>query len=298
LKPYGLKPYGLKPYGLKPYGLKPYGLKPYGLKPYGLKPYGLKGGPVDLGEEWSADVSALVTERSAVIRLGGTVVGADQDVRVPVWDPDSDEPVAAIRLGSKESGVTVLLRVPNRLERDLAGDPELSEPLKADLAEHLAAALDEEVLALIGEPEGAEGEGDRLVRLRGLVESIRDFPLRNPGWIIDRGTFDKLTKLPTENAIAEGEEGARSLDSYGLIRRDGVDGGTLLGFAVVTCATEGVFFSADWDEAWIGIERNLVNVAVSAESGFAADETVIRATMSFDARLRRDGAFARTSFGP
>ncbi len=88
LKPYGLKPYGLKPYGLKPYGLKPYGLKPYGLKPYGLKPYGLKGGADDAtGEAWSAEVSELVTERSAIIRLGATVVSAEDNRDVPVLGP-------------------------------------------------------------------------------------------------------------------------------------------------------------------------------------------------------------------
>ncbi len=55
----------------------------------------------------------------------------------------------------------------------------------------------------------------------------------------------------------------------------------------------GVFFSADWDELWVGIERSLVTVAVSRESGFTADTTVIRATMNFGSLLRRPAAFAR-----
>jgi hypothetical protein len=296
LKPYGLKPYGLKPYGLKPYGLKPYGLKPYGLKPYGLKPYGLKAGE-GVGDAWSAEVSELVTEHSAVVRLGATIVPADDDVDVvSLAKTDSKGRLDPYVLGSEEYELVEPVRLRNRLKRKLDQLPELSEPLKVDLAQKLAGELDTRALDWRLEADVKRGtETDKLQLLRGLLEKVKDFPLRNPGWIINRATLDDLSKLRTPDTIGTDTSAtstARSFDSYGLLRRDGADGATLLGFPVITTSVKGIYFSADWDELWIGVDGHLVNVAASAESAFEADDTVIRATMSFGSLLRHPEAFA------
>jgi hypothetical protein len=275
--------------------LKPYGLKPYGLKPYGLKPYGLKGG---LGEEdedaWSAGVSTLVTERSAVIRLGATVVCADDEVRVPsLARLDANGLLNPFVLGSRANNPLVTVRLENRLGREYAENREVAEPLMLDFAEGFAEQLDGVVLGSI--PPTQALPQDNLRRLRGLVSAVRRFPLRNPGWVIDRASLDDLTTLRTANATSVATATtARTLDSYGLLRRDGADGGVLLGFPFVTSDTLGVFFSADWDEAWIGVYQHLVNVAFSQDSAFAAGETELRATMSFESILRRPEAFAGT----
>jgi hypothetical protein len=294
LKPYGLKPYGLKPYGLKPYGLKPYGLKPYGLKPYGLKPYGLKGELDEAaGEEWSAQIAELVTERSAALRLGATVVSAEDNRDVPVLgplNPAGTFPVVQLVLGSQAQTVNMQVVVPNRNARDFADHPELADPLKADIAEHLALALDRGVLAIIPRTPGA---GDLLQRHRRLVRVVQAHPLRNPGWIIHRRFFDRLSRLPTANTMVVAAPANRSLDSYAALQRDGADGGRLFGFPVITSSVGRTLFSADWSELWIGVERSLVNIAVSQEGGFAADVILIRATMNFGSLLRRPAAFAR-----
>jgi Phage capsid family len=295
LKPYGLKPYGLKPYGLKPYGLKPYGLKPYGLKPYGLKPYGLKSPEADLGAEWSADVSELVGERSAVIRLGATVVCADDDVHVP-WLGDLAGGVMPFNeqaLASTANTVTARVQVPNRRARDLFGDTDLGDTVKLDLAERLARSLDEVLLVWPADRRPDPEQDNDLGRLRDVLELVRDFPFRNPGWAIDRVTFDELTRAVTDDGLTSGVAG-RTLDTYPLLRRDGADGGVLLGLPAVTSAGDRVCFSADWDELWVGIDRSLVNVSLSEDSAFDADETVIRATMRFGHVLRRPEAFGWT----
>src|SRR4029453_5552703 len=88
-KPYGTKPYGTKPYGTKPYGTKPYGTKPYGTKPYGTKPYGTKPYAAEDALDpavWSADVAELICERSAVIRLGASIVADDFELQIPRVD--------------------------------------------------------------------------------------------------------------------------------------------------------------------------------------------------------------------
>jgi hypothetical protein len=292
LKPYGLKPYGLKPYGLKPYGLKPYGLKPYGLKPYGLKPYGLKGDlDESAGEQWSAEITELVTERSAVLRLGATVVSAEENRNVPFLGvfTAGTLPLGSLVVGSQTDSVRVRVNVPNRSARELADHPELAEPVKADLARYLASELDSRVVANV--PLTPSPPPDQLQLLRGLVQAVQG-PLIAPGWLMQLAYFNNLTQVPTADTriVAAGN---RTLDSYAALRRDGADGGALFGFPVVTSTATAVVFSSDWNELWIGIERNLVTVDFSQGSNFTADRTVIRATMNFGTLLRSPGAFAR-----
>jgi HK97 family phage major capsid protein len=319
-KPYGTKPYGTKPYGTKPYGTKPYGTKPYGTKPYGTKPYGTKPYPDEDAldpEVWSADVAELVCERSAVIRLGATIVAGDLELEMPaVVDPTASyinvrRPTAAtpqttdgIELRPLKHELDALVSVANRLIRGIAADAEFADALKVDLADALALAADTAFLrgSRQVEPKGisrtrgvrkVDPPGvDLLDSARQILRSLREDNaiFRNPGWILDPLALDDLTKLPA----------AGTLDSYSLFEPDRTDGGTLLGFPFVMSSAASarkseprrLFFSADWQEAWVAINRELVTVDISAEAGFDANQTVIRASMFHDFRLRRPGLFA------
>jgi HK97 family phage major capsid protein len=83
----------------------------------------------------------------------------------------------------------------------------------------------------------------------------------------------------------------------GLLCLDGADGGEFLGypFVVSTAAFDGgshrMYLSADWRQAWIGVDGVLVDVDISADVHFQTDETVIRATMAHDFGLARLEAF-------
>ena len=97
-KPFGPKPFGPKPFGPKPFGPKPFGPKPFGPKPFGPKPFGPKAGGADEADggfldldEWSAEIAELVCGRSAVLRLGATLVAAEQGTALPVVDFEVEE---------------------------------------------------------------------------------------------------------------------------------------------------------------------------------------------------------------
>jgi HK97 family phage major capsid protein len=321
-KPYGTKPYGTKPYGTKPYGTKPYGTKPYGTKPYGTKPYGTKPYPDEEAldpDVWSAYVAELICECSAVIRLGATIVAGDLELETPVVDATANyvdvrkgtaatpQTTNGIELRPLNHELDALVAVPNRLIRGIAENAELADALKVDLADALTLAADRAFLRGSGavEPTGIsqtikpEDPGvDLLESARKILESVRKRTprgkrpaiFRNPGWVLDPLALDELTKLPT----------AKTLDTYSLLKLDRTDGGTLLGFPFVmsSAASAGekeprrLFFSADWQEAWVAINRELVTVDISAEAGFDANETVIRASMFHDFHLRRPEVFA------
>jgi HK97 family phage major capsid protein len=322
-KPYGTKPYGTKPYGTKPYGTKPYGTKPYGTKPYGTKPYGTKPYPDEEAldpEVWSADVAELVCERSAVIRLGATIVAGDFKLQIPLVNATADyidvkNPAAApqqrvtgINLRPLDHQLSAVVAVPNRLIGGIAENAELADALKVDLADALTRSADTAFLRGPGgevEPEGIskivdpQPPGDDLLEsARKILESLRKrtppderpVTFRNPGWILDPLALDDLTKL----ALPTPE----TLDIFSVLKSDRTDGGTLLGFPFVmsSAASAGeprrLYFSADWQEAWVAINRELVTVDISTEARFDTNETEIRASMFHDFQLRRPEVFA------
>jgi len=337
-RPYGGRPYGGRPYGGRPYGGRPYGGRPYGGRPYGGRPYGgrltsAEGSETDVldPEQWSADVSELVWERSAVIRLGATVVCDEYELAVPAFDatpnaPDyieesAEKPLLKPRekkLRPRDHELAAKMVLSNRLARDVQENAALAQALREDLAEALALRADRAFLC--GDPPppprvqptGISNSvppnlnlpvaGDLLATVRNMLTAVRTVdPLVNPvfrapGWILHPATLDALTELLTANGLAIGA--GRSLDSFGtLLRLDGLDCGVLLGypFVVSAAAFDGravrLYFSADWREAWIGVDGDLVTVDLSADAHFQTDETVIRATMSHDFTLRRPEAF-------
>jgi HK97 family phage major capsid protein len=331
-KPYGTKPYGTKPYGTKPYGTKPYGTKPYGTKPYGTKPYGTKpyGGSRDGNggldpDAWSADVAELVCDRSAVIRLGATIVACDYEVQLPVFDVEAKyieinegrdpKPIKEkIQLDPRRFALDARVAVPNRRVPDIAENPELADAIKVDLADALALRADRAFLRGPGggtEPRGIDGRAGELEKNGATVLALaraiataartREVPLRNPGWILAATTLDELTRLVTPDGLSVPDpQDGRTLDTYSLLRLDGADGGMFLGFPFIASAAAvaqqdpkdpRIFFSADWQDAWIGIDRELVTVDISAEAAVRTDETVIRASMYHDFTLRRTEAF-------
>jgi hypothetical protein len=299
-RPYGARPYGARPYGARPYGARPYGARPYGARPYGARPYGARPGTGRTGElldteEWNDDVANLVCEYSAVIRLGATVVSGEYELRVASVDDGaaSEQPLRPRRDPVDEEAL-----VPNRLVRDIAANPGLAHGLKTDLAAGLASEADERFLNSIGETvEPVENE-DPLSTARAVVAAVRAATpaprFRCPGWIIGPESLDRLTQLRTADCLTQSDDPrARSLDSFPLLRLDGADGGSFLGypFVVSAAAENAIYFAADWREAWIGFDGPVVRVDASSDAAFQADQTLIRATMSYDFALRRQQGF-------
>jgi HK97 family phage major capsid protein len=325
-RPFGARPFGARPYGARPFGARPYGARPYGARPFGARPFGARQGFHDFligaldPEEWSADIADLFCERSAVIRLGATVVFDEYEIRVPAVDATGNAPAyleeegeekrvlkrREVTLRPRDHELAAKVVLPDRVARDIAHDPVLALAVKEDLAEALALRADQAFLqgaapAPVGisnlvaaTPAGA----DPLVAARALATAKRTVdPLLNPtfrapGWVIHPATLDALTR------VQPGPAGT-SVDMYlGLLSPDGTDGGHLLGYPFFVSAAASVgnaralFFSADWREAWIGADGTLVNVEISTDAHFQTDETVIRATMCHDFTLRRPEAFA------
>jgi hypothetical protein len=332
-RPYGARPYGARPYGVRPYGARPYGARPYGARPYGARPYGARPSyPTDVfdPDEWSVDIAELVCERSAVIRLGAMLMFADDELQVPASDPAAGfrAPGAAgpapgamqsIALRPGDWRLEASVAVPIRLFPGLGANPELVSTLKVDLAEALALWADQAFLleqAAVGGPRGisdlvgrtgpAAGGGELLERLRNMASAVRAVrPVRNPGWILHPGALDDIAEFLTRTGLGEDRAEGRAVDTFPLLNYDGADGGMLLGFPFVVSAgavrgnRTRVYFSADWEEAWIGLDPNFVTVAVpgaSAAAGAPAapGEVVITASIPLDFTLRRPPAFAWT----
>jgi len=325
-KPYGGKPYGGKPYGGKPYGGKPYGGKPYGGKPYGGKPYGGKSDVSDPGDwdEWSVDIGELVCERSAVIRQGATLFTGDElelpalaaapAYRAPGQPSQAPLPPAQPPPSLRPGAWTLeaVVAVPLTILGVITANPDVAYMLKLDLAESLAQRADATFLAgtaagggppgiadLVARTPGpVAGGGQRLQRLRNLVAAIRATePLRNPGWVLHPAALDAVATFFTRDVVtASTASGRRSVDTFDIFKYDGADGGMLLGFPFLTSAgavwrqRPAAFFSADWEEAWIGFDPSFIRVTFpGAGAGGAINLTV---SMQLDFALRRTSAFA------
>ena len=252
-RPFGGRPFGGRPFGGRPFGGRPFGGRPFGGRPFGGRPFGGRRGEAEGDgyldpDEWSADVAELVCERSAVIRLGATLVASDQELPVNAFDaqagfraPGAAGPPAAVGVPGApamlhpgdhelEAGVVVTPEV----RRALEANPGLADEIKVDLAEALARGADQQFLQTIAAhvpPPLGVVPGDLLATARGVVAAVRPagppFPpvFRNPGWILAPETLELLTTLPTADCLVAGGPGARTLDSYRILQLDGVDGG-------------------------------------------------------------------------
>ncbi|HXS45627.1 MAG TPA: phage major capsid protein [Solirubrobacteraceae bacterium] len=296
------------------------------MRPGSLRPGSLRESADDGSldpDAWSTAVGDLFCARSAVLRLGATIVAGDREVRVPYPDPggaapeylapDGNDPSpemgAAERvLRPRDHKLAVELVLRNAVVDDAVRDPQLELALENDLARALADRADRAFLnggaggpgpRGIADVVGVTNPGaDALVTVRDLVTAARaaDVRFANPGWILHPETLDALSGLTTADGLAGGA-GATLDSAPGLVEPDGVDGGTLLGypFAVSTAVTEGgarrIFFAPDWSEAWFAFADDIVAIDVSGDANFGTDETVVRAVMHHDLVLRRPDGF-------
>jgi len=315
-RPWGTKPWGTKPWGTKPWGTKPWGTKPWGTKPWGTKPWGTKeeatGDPLD-PDVWSADIAELFCAYSAVVRLGARLVIDDDEVPVPRVDAAPNgprygpldprgvpHPGAAVRRGElhpREHALSWRVNVPDRLARSLVRHPDAVDALKEDVARALAVRADE---AFLRGPAGGPGpagirhivnveDGRHAGAPLEVVRHVVGLPrggqalFGSAGWVVHPMLLDQLAGLEADQ----------------LLVHDGRDGGVLLGYPFVAsrAATgdapnaKGIFFSSDWGEAWVGATPGLVTVDISTDAHFDREETVVRAVLHHDLRLRRPESF-------
>jgi HK97 family phage major capsid protein len=255
-----------------------------------------------------------VLSRSAVVRLGATVVSSDAEVSIPTAPakvefrpPGGKRPTKtelpakdAEQLNPAEWRLEAWISVPNRVLRSLSANPELSFTLKSDLADGLARGADSAFLAG-AKPRGISARADLevttaatlLETVRAVVTNVREKQeapeFRQPGWILHPRTLDELTRSPVDD----------TLDKYRLLGLDGADGGTLAGFPFVTSPgtveaeppPTRVYFAADWSDAFVGIGERPVIVDTPAAPEVSG-ATVIRASMTLDFILRREDGFA------
>lgn len=283
--------------------------RPYGAKPYGAKPYE-EGGPVEPAQ-WSDEICELVLARSAVVRLGATVVSSDSEVTIAttrpvvgfrgpgVGRPAALPPAAEVALSPPEWRLEAWIAVPNRVLRSLSDNPELSYTLKSDLADGLVRAADEAFLEAVTPPGIANqaprlpGSGAVLNTMRDVVQLVRRTwappEFRQPGWILHPATLDVLTRTPDPGTF----------DRYSGLQLDGADGGKVIGFPFVTSPVTGmskwpfdfrIYFAADWSQALVGIGERPVKVDTPTQPA-PQGATVIRASMTLDFVIRPIGGF-------
>jgi Phage capsid family len=215
MRPVGMRPVGMRPVGMRPVGMRPVGMRPVGMRPVGMRPVGMRddGTDEDAGtggyldpEEWSADVSGLFCEHSAVLRLGGRLAHDVTELPISQWpsrnaqyvppavpiDPRPDGNPAAAgqdlaenaaapqpraaqadaqlffrRLQPRSRELTLRVAVRNRLVRSIAEHPELAWALKEDIARALASRADAGFLH--GDPSDADEPG----QVRGITQTGR-----------------------------------------------------------------------------------------------------------------------------
>jgi len=331
-RPYGTRPYGTRPYGTRPYGTRPYGTRPYGKRPYGTRPYGTRPDePAESlldPSEWSRDVADLFLARSALVRLGCRLVTGDEYIELPAVEASHMPPrylgsqrhtiapgVPDVAVGERKPAARVSLQrlwprryelawrvlFPDDLTSAPSPHPEVAWAIKHEIARALALCADREFLAGDGNrrPLGIARRGQPVpdpgrlgAHLRAMVQSLRDAEqdlFERAGWVLTPHTLDEITML---NAQYPALHPAR------LVEHDGAGSGLLLGYPFVVSAaarrdgTDRVFFSSDWGEAWIAAYPGVVKIDVSFDARFERDETVIKAVLLHDFKLRREQVFA------
>jgi HK97 family phage major capsid protein len=133
---------------------------------------------------------------------------------------------------------------------------------------------------------------------RGQPGPLRPAYFGAAGWVLHPSALATLTATTTADFLAAGN--GVSLDSRGeLLSYDGGVGGELFGYPFFVSEGAGeddaMFFSADWSEAWLGIDRDLVTVDISTDVNFQTDETVLRIVMHHDFVVRTPRSFIHTA---
>jgi HK97 family phage major capsid protein len=315
-----------RPYPMRPYPMRPYPMRPYEGPDAGtgvLDPDQWSADIADLFCAYSAVVrlgAHIVFDDHEIPVPTVPFTAASSPTYVP---QGGAMPQANLRrspvLRPRRYALATTVDLPNDLLRDALGHPDSAWALKDDIANALALRADEAFLRGTGrgEPKGVatsipaalqglatvRGPGlaatpDLLATARNMVGQVRAAALlRDAGWVLHPGALNTLSGTVTTSTLkAVAQVGdVRSLDATDLLTYDGRDGGQFLGYPFVVSTAAGnatsMFFSADWAEAWIGVDRDWVTVDVSPDTGFDTDTTVIRAVMRHDFRVRNTAFF-------
>ena len=333
MRPAGMRPAGMRPAGMRPAGMRPAGMRPAGMRPYDdtgtLDPEQWSADIAELFCEASAvvrlgarmvfgvdDLPVPARRPDARYLPRPEPLGDQHQVVAPSQALSAVAGQAEVTLGRRRHNLrprrnelVVQVKVRNWLISAIAAHPEAALALKQDVARALAGAADAAFLhgpfggdgpiGIAGAGGRASGNAGDLNTARAMVRQLRNVDrvrFAKPGWVIDVPTLEELTT--TTDGLG------RTLDATRLLVLDDADGGFLLGypFVATTAAREGstrnpksrMYFSADWSEAWIGIDQNLVSVDFSTETAFTTDETIVRAVMHHDFVVRTPRLFVFT----
>ena len=332
-RPFGTRPFGTRPFGTRPFGTRPFGTRPFGTRPFGTRPFGTRDDDGDGGDgtldaaEWSADIAELFCSSSAVVRLGARIVVDDREVPVPAvgapapdyLKPGEAKPEAEVTqplLRPRDHELALKVILPDHLARDLAEHPELAWPVKEDIARKLARRADRAFLHGVpaqNEPHGVAGtqgvgtqalpagnDPDLLQTGREMIAHVRRAGafFNAAGWVLHPTALAELIEHTTGDFQTRGA--GEALDTRAeLLSCDGADGGLFLGYPFIASDAAGdandMVFSADWGEAYIGVDRDLVTVNISTHANFDNDQTVLRSVMHHDFLVRTPNAFIHTT---
>ena len=260
--------------------------------------------------EIASEVLMLLRARSAVMRMGPTIVPVAKELSVSNLASGASTGYVAentrIPVSEQTFGQTVLLRpkalaalvlVSNRLLRDASESPDVDRVIRTDLAEVLALRADLAFLRGTGagsEPLGIsnmtgltpgpdlgpDGDAPDYDLLMDVVAAMREqnAPFLNPGFIFHPRLLSTLEKMKDAEGRYLAEGGLLTFDPTG-------GGGTLLGFRFATTTqipislttgtstdTTEIYFSSDWQECWIGENEDFA-IAVSGEAAYSPDGT-------------------------
>jgi HK97 family phage major capsid protein len=244
--------------------------------------------------EYSKTIVELIRARSAVMRMGPTIVPVKKELDVTSLASGATAYYvaenAAIPYSEQTFAQTALLRpkdlaalvaISDRLLND-ADNPSAEEIIRRDLAEVLA--LREDLAFLRGSGTAAEPLGIRNTsgltaapslgtnggtpsfdNLKDVVANLRGLnaPFQRPGWVFHPRTINTLEKVKDSTGRYLADAGLLTFDPTG-------GGGTLLGMPFATTTqipvnvttgtstdTSEIYFSSDWNDAWVGSNTEL-----------------------------------------
>lgn len=261
-----------------------------------------------VASEVSADVMRGLRARSAIYRLGPTVVPVKKELAVTSISTGASAAYTLENANIAPSEMTLaqapllvprelaaLVPVSNRLLRDAIEEPRLDQVLRDDLSEIMALRAD---LAFIqGTGTGAEPLGVRNTAgltpapnlgpngraptfddLKDMLAALRsaNAPFAKPGWVFNPRTINTLEKLKDSTGRYLADAGLLTFDATG-------GGGTLLGLPFVASTqvpvniTRGtstdasfIVLGTDWQEAWLGENLGLT-IQTSSEASYTPD---------------------------
>jgi HK97 family phage major capsid protein len=297
-------------------------------------------GGVLVPAEVSQDIVDLVRAQVAVMQMGPTVVPVAKELDLPYISTGSaafyvpenaripvSEPTFTAIPKLVPIELSALVPVSNRLLRDAQTNPAFEQVIRNDMAAAVSGRQDLAFLQGLGggnEPLGVRNQAgltpNIAVPTDGYTPILGDFQrvigavrgkgatFMRPGWIFHPDVLTYLETLTdsTGRPLLEGE--LLSVNPQG-------NGGTFLRYPFVTSSriptnlTHGtstdctyVVFGSDWQEAWVGVNLDLILEAsptgtyspdggTTTISAWQTKQTVFRATSAHDFALRRPEFF-------